>query len=215
MTLLRGSVLLLALGVLLVAWVPARAAQTGPTGTICGKTIEGDGTPIEGATISAWDGPNEGAREVATTTTAADGTWSMAVPADQPWWIHFNTFRDWWGYSYSPPIVLKAGETCADDNDTNPKDDNPAVDFVLGPRSIRTPIPTVPPFTPTPEAAASPTAEVVPTVEVVPTAVPTLEPPGMPRTGAGGDGWVLFALFAAGVVSAGGMALRRRTLSRR
>jgi hypothetical protein len=102
----------------------AAFAQSG-SGTVTGKAVRWNGDAIAGATMRALTGPLETAKEVARTTTAADGSYSLSVPAGTPYWIHIDTFGSWWGYSYQTPFTLRPGETISQ------------VYFALGPRDVK------------------------------------------------------------------------------
>jgi hypothetical protein len=183
---------------LLIGMAPGPAHAQGATATITGKALEGDGTPVQGAPISAWTEADEGANshELARTTTGADGSYSLQVPANQPIWVHFNTYQGWWGYAYSPPPVPKPGETIT------------GINFVLGPRNVFTPIPTAPPAPPATAVPATYTGSVG--GQVISNPTPTPPPPGMPTTGDNsGDGWLPVGIAALAVLLLGlGTGLR-------
>ncbi|HMA33462.1 MAG TPA: hypothetical protein VKY74_03195 [Chloroflexia bacterium] len=184
----RKLVILLVVGAWLLVSAHGAAAQ-GATATLRGLALQGNGTPIVGATITAHTGPEETTPALGHTTTGADGSWELTVPAGQTVWIHFDTFGPWWGYSYSPPFVLQPGQVVT------------GVEFVLGPRSVSTPV------------AAPPTPVPPPPTPVPATPVPT---PGMPTTGAGESPWTGAAwLVAALGLLLSGIGLRRRVSARR
>lgn len=191
-------VLLLGLGVGLTAH--STAAQ-GATGTLKGRVIQADGTAVVGATITAHSDASETSAELGRTTTGANGVWQMTVPAGQVVWIHFNTFGPWWGYSYSPPFTLQAGQV-ADQ-----------IEFVLAARAVAevpTPAPTATALPPTP----APTATALPPA---PTPTPLPVPPvGMPNTGSGnGLAWPVGSAAGALLLLLAGSRFRRRTRLRR
>jgi hypothetical protein len=115
---------LMAAALLLTLSTTAAWAQTG-TGKVTGKAVRWNGAAIAGATIRALTGPLETDKEVDRTTTAADGSYTLTVPAGQPYWVHIDTFGTWWGYSYQTPFTLQPGETISQ------------VFFALGPRDVK------------------------------------------------------------------------------
>jgi hypothetical protein len=116
--------ILMAAALLLTLSTTAAWAQTG-TGKVTGKAVRWNGDAIAGATIRALTGPLETDKEVDRTTTAADGSYALTVPAGQPYWVHIDTFGSWWGYSYQTPFTLQPNETISQ------------VFFALGPRDVK------------------------------------------------------------------------------
>jgi len=90
---------------LMVLGTNAAFAQAG-TGTVSGKAVRWNGEPISGATMRALSGPLETDKEIARTTTGADGSYTLAVPAGQAYWIQIATFGSWWGYTYQTPFTF-------------------------------------------------------------------------------------------------------------
>ena len=190
MRFIRFALLLFALAFSLVLGAHTAGAQGG-TATLSGRVIQADGTPVSGATITGLSTASETSEVLATTTTGADGSWTMQVPAGREVWPHFNTFDVWWGYSYNPPFTLAAGASAT------------GVDFVLAPRAVATNVPPT----------AVPTA--VPAT-AVPTSTPVPAPaPGMPSTGMNQSFvwiWLAFVGFIGIMV---GMVLRWRREARK
>jgi hypothetical protein len=220
----RFILFLLAAGLVFTMGAQGAAAQTATTATFTGKAIRWDGTPVSGATIAALRGPLETDQEVIHTTTAADGSYSLTVPATGTYWLHIRTLGSWWGYSYTP-ITPQPGETISQ------------IYFALGPRDVKDPIvlpapisdrepptaqPTSPPAAPAVPATATPVSNVKPIVGVNDDPAPPARPvtpahPGtLPHTGAN-DGfalgtWSLLALLGLVLVGFGTSlrVLRRR-----
>ncbi len=213
-------VLLLVAGFALALSVQGAAAQSA-TGTLSGKAVRWNGEPISGATIAVLAGPLETDQQLDSTTTAADGSYSITAPAGQKVWLHIRTFGTWWGYSYYIPFNLKPGESISQ------------VFFALGPRNVAapitlpTPVSNVGPEVGTnepPATAPPPTSNVKPIVggneEITPAQPPTsnVKPivgGNLPRTG-GADGsglWTLVGLALLGTVA--GLGLRRRAAQSR
>jgi len=115
---LIAAFLLLALNV-----TGAHAQAAG--GTVTGKTVHWDGSPIAGATVRALTGLLETDSEVSRTTSGADGSYSLNVPVGQAYWIHVDTLGTWWGYSYKPALTLRPGEVISQ------------VYFAQGPRDVK------------------------------------------------------------------------------
>ncbi len=117
-------------GVLMAAFLLLALNVTGAhaqsaDGTVTGKTVHWDGSPIAGATVRALTGPLETDSEVSRTTTGADGSYSLSVPVGQAYWIHVDTLGTWWGYSYKPALTLRTGEVISQ------------VYFAQGPRDVK------------------------------------------------------------------------------
>jgi LPXTG-motif cell wall-anchored protein len=206
----------------------AAFAQSG-SGTVTGKAVRWNGDAIAGATMRALTGPLETAKEVARTTTAADGSYSLSVPAGTPYWIHIDTFGSWWGYSYQTPFTLRPGETISQ------------VYFALGPRDVKeialpAPVSNVgpavgvnepPPAAPAPAAPApAPAAAPAPAVSAAPAPVsnvkpaigvnepqvavaPRPAPATLPQTGESNQDGLWIGLTAAMVLAVAGLNLRR------
>ncbi|HMA33905.1 MAG TPA: hypothetical protein VKY74_05430, partial [Chloroflexia bacterium] len=102
-------VILFAVALMLGLSAHAAAAQAA-SGTVTGKAVRWDGTPIAGATVRALAGWLETDKEISRTTSGADGVYTLSVPVGQPVWIHIDTFGTWWGYSYKPTFTLRPGE---------------------------------------------------------------------------------------------------------
>ncbi|HMA35788.1 MAG TPA: carboxypeptidase-like regulatory domain-containing protein [Chloroflexia bacterium] len=125
-------------------------------GTVSGKVIRWDGTPVAGATIRVLTGALESTTELARTTTAADGSYTVSLPLGQTCWVHVDTFGSWWGYSYAPAFTLRAGEAVSQ------------VFFAIGPRDVKeialpVPVSNIAPAlgtNPAPHVAAQPVAVV-------------------------------------------------------
>ena len=137
---------LLAAAFALVGTAHSAAAQTATNATFTGKAVRWDGSPIAGATIAALRGPLESDPEVLHTTTAADGSYTLVVPATGTYWVHIRTFGTWWGYSYTP-FSPQPGETISQ------------VYFALGPRDVKDPIALPPPVSNLPTPPAPPTVQ--------------------------------------------------------
>jgi LPXTG-motif cell wall-anchored protein len=203
----------------------AAAAQTA-TAAVTGKAVRWNGEPIAGATIAALAGPLETDKVFDETTTAADGSYTLAVPAGQVFWVHIRTFGSWWGYSYNPPFNLRPSEQISQ------------VFFALGPRDVKesitlpTPVSNVGPETGTaepppaePPAAAPPVSNTKPIVGTnEPTTVkqPAKTSQAKPLTGGylpqtGGETtnglWLALGLALAGVTA--GLGMRRYAWSKR
>jgi hypothetical protein len=178
--------LLLAAGLVLSFGATHAAAQTAATSTLQGKAVRWNGEPIAGATIAALRGPLESDPEVASTVTAADGSYSLTVPAGATYWLHIRTFGTYWGYSYHVPFTPRADETISQ------------IYFALGPRDVKDAItlptpesnvgpetgtdepPAVqPPAPPAPQATATPVSRVKPIIG----ANPAPQPGRLPDTG--------------------------------
>src|SRR4051794_737247 len=99
----------LALSFVLAAYLLGAQAShaQGAASGFSGKAVRWNGDPIVGATIRVLAGPLETDQEYARTTTAADGSWSVQLPAGGPYWVHIDTFGSWWGYSYQTPFTLR------------------------------------------------------------------------------------------------------------
>jgi LPXTG-motif cell wall-anchored protein len=201
------------------------AAAQSATGTLSGKAVRWNGEPISGATIAVLAGPLETDQQLDSTTTAADGSYTITAPAGQTVWLHIRTFGTWWGYSYYVPFNLKPGESISQ------------VFFALGPRDVKepitlpTPVSNVAPETGTNEPPAQPPAtQQPPTSSVKPiiggneeSATPqkptsNVKPiigGNLPRTG-GADAsglWAILGLALLGTVA--GLGLRRRAATTR
>ncbi len=204
---------------LLVFAAGVQMAAAAPAGTLQGRVIRWDGTPVAGATVAALLGPLETDKELTHATTAADGSWSLSVPAGTPYWVHVRTFGTWWGYSYEPPFTLADGETVSQ------------IYFALGPRSVKdvvlpapvsnaTPVPptvTLPTATPAPAATATPVSQVLPIIGgntggQTPGKGTPAGPQTLPRTGAD-TGLSLLWLALAGATLLTGAGLGVRTLA--
>ncbi len=225
-------VLLLVAGFALTLSAQGAAAQSA-TGTLSGRAVRWNGEAISGATIAVLAGPLETDKELDSTTTAADGSYSLTAPAGQTVWLHIRTFGSWWGYSYYVPFNLKAGESISQ------------VYFALGPRDvvdqIALPAPvsnvapevgtTTPPAQPAivpPVSNAKPltgsnedtttTQKPVVTKPAVQKPVSNVKPltgNNLPRTGNGTENglWLVLGLALMGTVA--GVGLRRRALPTR
>jgi hypothetical protein len=206
---------------LLVFAAGAQMAAAAPAGTLQGRVIHWDGTPVAGATVAALLGPLETDKELTHTTTAADGSWSLSVPAGAPYWVHVRTFGTWWGYSYEPPFTLADGEVVSQ------------IYFALGPRSVKdvvlpapvsnaTPVPptvTLPTATPAPAATATPVSQVLPAIGgneggQTPGKGTPAAPQTLPSTGAT-SGLSLLWLLLAGATLLTGAGLGVRKLAMR
>src|SRR5436189_6027804 len=93
---------LLFLGALALSLGTHSAIAQSAGGTVVGKVVRWDGSPVAGATIAVLQGRLETDKELSHTTTGADGSYSIAVPDGQTIWMHVRTFGTWWGYSYTP-----------------------------------------------------------------------------------------------------------------
>jgi hypothetical protein len=203
MTMKKLLFLLLAAGLVLGFGATNAAAQSAPTSTFQGKAVRWDGSPISGATIAALRGPLETDAEVAHTTTAADGSYTLTVPANTTYWLHIRTFGTWWGYSYVA-LTPRADETISQ------------IFFALGPRDVKDPITlpgpvsnvgpetgtTEPPPATTPPAATAtppPVSNVKPIVGTNPEPVPG----HLPQTGAGESLGLSAVLVLAGLLLLG------------
>jgi LPXTG-motif cell wall-anchored protein len=167
-------------------------------------------------------------QQLDSTTTAADGSYSITAPAGQTVWLHIRTFGSWWGYSYYIPFNLKPGESISQ------------VYFALGPRDVAAPI-TLPapvsnvgPELGTTEPPAQPVTEQPPTSNVkpltgsnednTPVQKPVTQKPTsnvkpltggtLPRTGES-DNLFMVGLDLALLIIAGGLVLRRRSRTMR
>jgi hypothetical protein len=213
---------LLAAGLLLGLGAGHAAAQSAPTSTFSGKAVRWDGTAISGAIVAVLRGPLETDAEVAHTATAADGSWTLTVPAGGPYWLHIRTFGTWWGYSYYIPFTVRPGEAVSQ------------IYFALGPRDVKdvislpAPISNVGPetgsdATPVPaQPTATPVSNVKPIVgvgdEPAPPQHPKPAPHPAPLPATGSDGqalglWTLLALVGLTLVGLGTslrLARRRR-----
>ncbi len=183
------------------------AAAQQATGTLKGIVTGLNGAFVAGATITAHAEANENSEELGRTTTGSDGTWQMTVPAGRLVWVHFNTFGPLWGYSYSPPFTLQAGQVVDQ------------VNFVLAPREVSAPPTAAPPTaTAAPSTAVPATATAVPptatAVPIPPTVVAGAQP-GMPSTG-NGTQWLetLAGLITALLLLGIGSRVRRTWLQR-
>lgn len=116
--------ILMAAFLLITFNVTAAHAQT-VNGTVTGKTVHWNGSPIAGATVRALTGPLETDTEVSRTTTGADGSYNLSVPVGEAYWIHVDTLGTWWGYSYKPALTLRPGEVISQ------------VYFAQGPRDVK------------------------------------------------------------------------------
>ncbi|HUS15383.1 MAG TPA: carboxypeptidase-like regulatory domain-containing protein, partial [Chloroflexia bacterium] len=103
-------VTLMAATLMLTFGASAASAQSA-TGTVTGKAVRWNGEAISGATIRVLAGPLETDKELSRTTTGADGSYAVTLPADQSYWVHIDTLGTWWGYSYQTPFTVRAGET--------------------------------------------------------------------------------------------------------
>jgi hypothetical protein len=208
--------LFLAAGLLLAFNANSAAAQTASTSTFSGMAVRWNGEAIAGATIAALRGPLESDPEVAHTVTAADGSYTLTVPAGETYWLHIRTFGTYWGYSYYIPFTPRAGETIS------------KVYFALGPRDVKdvitlpTPESNVAPEVGTNEPPATPPQTTTPPVSNVKPIVGSNDeapvqpqkpatqphkPATLPTTGAA-DGatlglWTLLALAGLGLVGSG------------
>ena len=207
---------------LLVFAAGAQMAAAAPAGTLQGRVIHWDGTPVAGATVAALLGPLETDKELTHTTTAADGSWSLSVPAGTPYWLHVRTLGTWWGYSYEPPFTLADGETVSQ------------IYFALGPRSVKdvvlpapvsnaTPVPptvTLPTATPAPAATATPVSNVLPAIGgnsggQTPGKGTPATPQALPSTGAGTGLSLLWLLLAGATLLTGaGLGVRKLALNK-
>ena len=156
--------LLLGLAVLGLLFAGVQHASAAASGTLAGKAVRWSGAPIAGATVAALAGPLETDAEIAHTTTGADGSWSLAVPAGTPYWVHIRTFGTWWGYSYQTPFALQAGETVSQ------------IYFVLGPRDVKEAVLPAP-VSSLPAPVIAPPAVVPPALPATATAPPALPSP--------------------------------------
>jgi hypothetical protein len=154
---LGAGLLVLGLAGLGVSPAAAAPAPQAGTGTVSGRSLSQDNVPLAGNTISAYTQPGsvQDRAPVAQTTTAADGTYTLTVPAGTVW-INIAPIGHW-PYDYTP-IQLNAGDQIT------------GIDFVVAIRVLPTSVP---------EATA------VPPTAVAEPATPTPIPPpvGMPVTG--------------------------------
>jgi len=225
-------VTLMAAALMLTFGAGAASAQTG-TGTVAGKAVRWNGDAISGATIRVLAGPLETDKELSRTTTAADGSYAVSLPAGQPYWVHIDTLGSWWGYSYQTPFTVRPGETISQ------------VFFALGPRDVKeialpSPVSNVAPATGTNEAPAAPAPPVQAPVVAPPVAAPAAPavtkpvsnvkpalgyndtaakpapaPRTLPRTGASNFETILFALTGALALAVAGLGMRRAALTSR
>ena len=216
---------LMAAALLLTLSTNAAWAQTG-TGTVTGKAVRWNGAAVAGATIRALTGPLETDKEVARTTTAADGTYALSVPVGQSYWIHIDTFGTWWGYSYAPPFTLQPGETISQ------------VFFALGPRDVKeitlpAPVSNIGPATGEntppqvsqpaapisnvqPEAGSNPAPAPAPAPAAAPKPAPHPAPQALPSTGDGmGNDGLWLALTGALVLALAGLTIRKAVTTQR
>jgi len=198
------------------------AAAQSANGTVTGKAIRWDGSPIAGATIRALSGWLETDQEIARTTTDGNGNYALTVPVGQAYWIHIDTFGSWWGYSYKPPLALQSGEVISQ------------VYFALGPRSVQdvvlpTPVSNLAPAAPEPPPATAPVSDVKPALGVNEEPAPApaapvkkpvsnvkpalgindMAPRALPRTGRESDETLLITLTAALALMVLGFGVRR------
>ena len=227
------AVVLAAALLLIVCGTNAAFAQAG-TSTVTGKVVRWTGDPVAGATVRALSGWLETDQELARTTTGADGSYTLSVPAGQTVWVHVDTLGTWWGYSYKPSFNLRPAETISQ------------VYFALGPRDVKVitlpapvsnvapetgqnaPPPVVPPVAPpaAPPAAApveKPISNVKPEVGYndqasVPKTVPRTQvqpaPRVLPATGANETATLWLALAGALALAASGLTIRRLAFRR-
>jgi hypothetical protein len=219
---MKKLVLLLLVGALALGLSAQSAAAQAADAVVSGKAVRWNGEPIAGATIAALGGPLETDPVLDQTTTGADGSYTLTVPAGQTVWVHIRTFGTWWGYSYHTPFNLRGGEQLSQ------------VFFALGPRDVQdiitlpAPVSNVGPQEGTDEPPTAPPAE-----PPVSTARPILggnddtpaQPPTsqarpltgsyLPRTGGepGAALWLLLGVALAGVTA--GLTLRRLAWQKR
>jgi len=228
---MKKLVVIMAAALLLLAGGAHAAFAQATSGTVTGKVVRWNGDPVSGATVRALTGWLETDQEISRTTTGADGSYTLSVPAGQTAWIHVDTLGTWWGYSYKPPFTLRPGEVISQ------------VYFALGPRDVHeitlpAPVSNVgpatgqnPPQQPTEAPTAAPTA--APTQAPISNVKPALgynnqpsvprtvpqratqpAPRVLPQTGASGNDtlWLAFAGALALLVS--GLTVRRLAFRR-
>ena len=163
--------------------------------TMSGRVTSLDGVPLGGMNIVANSQVDTGVRQVqqpptlSATVTAADGTFTLPVPAG-PVWLTLQSGAIW-GFQRKP-VQVRAGETIT------------SADFVAAVRVLdRSNFPVATPV-PAPTAPATPVANVGPLLG------------GMPATGTGGtpDLWLALAVLGVVAVGAGGALVRHTRLHR-
>lgn len=217
---MKKALLLVFFGLLALA-LTVPAAQAAGAGTLTGRVVRWNGDAVSGATIAALRDPQDLNSEIAHTTAAGDGSWSLQVPVGTAVWVNIHTFGTWWGYSYQTPFTLRDGEIVSQ------------IYFAVGPRDVKeitlpspvSNIPSTPPTVTLPTATPTPVSQVLPEVggNNPPPAHPsTSNPPPvhsvpsrpatLPQTGAETTGWSALALVLAGLALVpAGLLLRRRT----
>ena len=224
---MKKGLLVAFLGLLALA-LTVPAAEAAGTGAVSGRVVRWNGDAVAGATIAALRDPQDLNSEIAHTTSAADGSWSLQVPVGTAVWVNIHTFGTWWGYSYQTPFTLRDGETVSQ------------IYFAVGPRDVKeitlpspvSNIPSTPPTVTLPTATPAPVAPTPPPVSQVLPEVGSNNPPPvahpgssnpppvhsvpntpatLPQTGAALATWPALALvLAALALIPAGLLLRRR-----